>query len=120
MDETTVELQIFSPRWGHEDTYTLVLARHSLVITHGARSATCTWRENRDPEWSGESLRDILQNDSIYPPAILQNLIEHAWVSWRNGELDSSAANEELQAVADWLNEITKAKPKTDFWKKYF
>ena len=120
MDETTVELRIFSPRWGREDTYKLVLERHLLVITQGARSATCTWIENRDPEWSGESLRHILENDSIYPPAILQNLIEHAWVSWRNGELDSSAVNEELQVVASWLNEITKAKPNTNFWKKYF
>ncbi len=120
MDGTTVKLRIFSPRWGHEDTYELALARDSLVISRSASSAKCTWRENLDPEWSGESLRHILENDSIYPPSILQDLIEHAWVSWRNGELDGSAVNEALQAVANWLNETTKAKPDTDFWRKYF
>lgn len=120
MDETTVELRIFSPRWGHEDTYSLVLTRHSLVINRGARSATCAWRENLDPEWSGENIRDIMENDAIYPPAILQRQIEHAWLSWRNGELDNAAVNRELQSVADWLNTITRAKPRTDFWKKYF
>ncbi len=120
MDETKVKLRIFSPRWGHEDEYELKLTRDSMVITRHPRSSVCTWRENLDPEWSGESLRDILGNDSIYPPAILEDLIEHAWLSWRNGELDSTAVNDELQAVARWLNEITKAKPNTDFWRKYF
>jgi hypothetical protein len=120
MDETAVALEIFSPRWGHKYIYKLVLAQYLLVITQGTRSAKCAWRENRDPEWSGESLRKILENDLIYPPAILQDLIEHAWVSWRNGELDSSAVNEELQAVTNWLNGIARDKPKTDFWRKYF
>jgi len=120
MDETTVKLQIFSPRWGHEDTYELKLGRNALVITRGARSAICTWRDNRDPEWSGESVMHILRNDSIYSPAILQDLIEHAWLSWRNGELNSSAVDSELQAVANWLNEVSKAKPNTDFWRRYF
>jgi hypothetical protein len=120
MDETIVELRIFSPRWGHEDMYKLKLTRDSMVITQGARSTKCTWRENLDPEWSGESLRHTLENNSIYPPAILEDLIKHAWVSWRNSELDDSALNKELQAVAVWLNEITMAKPDTEFWHKFF
>lgn len=115
-----IELRMYSPRWGHDDTYVLELTRESLVITQGARSTQCTWRDNLDPEWSGESLRHILENDSIYPPATFQDLVEHAWKSWRNGELDAAAVNEELQALANWLNAITSAKPDTEFWKKYF
>ena len=97
MDVITAELEIFSPRWGHKDTYKLELTRESLLITQGPRSAKSTWRENLDPEWSGEKLEDILRNDSIYPPGIFQDLVEHAWLSWRNGELGSSAVDEELQ-----------------------
>jgi len=37
MDETTIELQIYNPRWGHEDTYTLELSRDALTITPGDR-----------------------------------------------------------------------------------
>jgi len=115
-----VELEIFSPRWGRNDTYTLAMTRDSLLITMEMRSAGCIWRENLDPEWSGESLVRILGNDSICPPAIFQDLIEHAWKSWRMHELDDSAVNEELQAVAKWLNEITERKPRSEFWRKYF
>jgi hypothetical protein len=28
--------------------------------------------------------------------------------------------NKELQEVIVWLNEITKLKPKTEFWSQYF
>lgn len=120
MDEITIELRIYSPRWGHEDTYTLELSRDTLVITQGARSTKATYRENLDPEWSGETLVDILQNDSIYPPEIFQRLIEHAWLTWRGGELSDEAVKEELLVLAGWLNGITKNKPSTDFWKGYF
>jgi hypothetical protein len=90
------------------------------VITQNARSAKCIWRDNLDPQWQGESLESILQNDSIYPPAIFKDLIEHAWKAWRDGELDNAAVNDELQVLATWLNKITAAKPATEFWKKYF
>lgn len=121
MDEITIELNIYSPRWGHTDIYKVVFTRDNLnITTHGKRSTTATWHENRDPEWSGESLEDILRNDSIYPPAVLQSLIEHVWVSWHNGEIDDSTANNELQLIAEWLNKITELKPQSDFWRKYF
>jgi len=120
MDETKIELRIYSPRWGHEDTYDLALTRNSLAITQGTRFSTCTWRKNLDPEWTGESLVDIFQNDSIYPPSIFPRLIEHAWLAWRGGELDDAAVNRELNALAVWLNVTTRAKPDTDFWKQYF
>jgi hypothetical protein len=44
MDTVTVELEIYSPRWGHNDIYKLELKRESLVITQNTRSAKCTVR----------------------------------------------------------------------------
>ena len=84
------------------------------------RKAKCTWRENQDPEWSGESLQRIFHNDSIYPPAIFQDLVEYAWKEWRSGEIDDAQVKIELNELADWLNAITEAKPNTEFWGKYF
>lgn len=120
MKKTEVDLQIFSPRWGHEDTYKLELTSESLTITQGARVAKSTWREGLDPEWSGESLERTLRNDSIYPPTNFQDLVEHAWKAWRNEELEDAEVNDELQVLASWLNEITLAKPDTKFWQEYF
>ncbi len=117
---TTISAQIFSPRWGHNDTYELELTPEAMSISMGARKSKCVWQEGRDPQWEGEPLESILRNDSIYPPSVLPSLLEHLWKSWRNSELTDAQAQSELNAVADWLNSITTAKPKTAFWRKYF
>jgi hypothetical protein len=41
-------------------------------------------------------------------------------MSWRNGEIASEAVDAELQEIITWLNTVTNAKPRTDFWRKYF
>src|SRR5207302_1805793 len=103
----TVELEIFTPRWGHNDTYLVRLERDSLQISHGPRSAKATWHDGRDPEWTGEALERILRNDAISAPAIFQDMIEHAWLEWRKGELDDARVGEELRELAEWLNKTT-------------
>jgi hypothetical protein len=112
--------RIFSPRWGHEDTYEFQFEEDRLTISHLPRTATCTWRENLDPLWEGEALERMLTNDSIYPPAVFRSLIEHLWKSWRNSDIRQDDVDAELQAVVTWLNATTMAKPRTEFWRKYF
>jgi len=115
-----IELSIFNPRWGHDDTYTVELERDFMEVTMNAREARADWRDNADPVWSGDSLQDIMQNDNVYPPATPQDLFEKVWTPWRAGELNDQQAEAELQAVAEWLNVVTQAKPRTDFWRTYF
>lgn len=116
----TVELQIFSPRWGHEDTYEVELERDHMEITRGANRARAAWQDNADPAWSGWTVEGIMGNDSIHPPAVTQRMFEKVWTSWRGGEINDAQADAELQAVATWLNVITHAEPRTDFWRAYF
>ena len=116
----TLTAQIYSPRWGHADTYTFELAKDAMTIGMDLRKSRCVWVQNRDPRWEGESIESILNNDSIYGPAVLNDLLEHLWTSWRDGELSDAEAQGELNSVIDWLNSITAAKPKTDYWGKYF
>jgi len=91
-----------------------------MQITMTQRVARAEWRDNSNPEWSGEPLMRIFQNDNIYPPAITQNMFQKVWTSWRDGELDDARAEAELQELANWLNVVTRAKPRTDFWRVYF
>ncbi len=122
MSETIVELRIFSPRWGHEDTYEIVLTSDSLEIKtpHPSAIAKCNYRERLDSEWVGTDLFSTLRNDAIYAPAVLLEMFVHAWLAWRSNELDDNGVKRELEAIADWLNVISKAKPSTDFWRGYF
>lgn len=117
---TVVELKIFSPRWGNNDTFIFSLDCDSMEINMQGRNAKCRWLEDSDPEWSGEPLKHIMSNDKIYPPEIFQGLIEHAWKEWRNGEINDEQVKVELNELASWLNIITQAKPATEFWRKYF
>lgn len=41
-------------------------------------------------------------------------------MAWRGGEIDTAQAEAELRALADWINAVTRAKPRTDFWRTYF
>jgi hypothetical protein len=116
----TYSTRIYSPRWGHEDTYDFDFSREAMTISRAPRTVRCVWIENRDPRWEGEPIEHILNNDSVYPPAILPRLYEHLWLSWRSGDLPESRVDAELQAVTEWLNGITKSKPRSDFWSSYF
>lgn len=115
-----VNLRIYSPRWGHDDTYSVNFERDFLEISMTPRTARADWRENQDPLWTGESLTRIMNNDSIYPPHNIQRLIEYAWISWRAGNISDQQIELELLQIQDWLNTITKSKPNTDFWNSYF
>ena len=115
-----IDLEIFSPRWGHEDTYKVVLNQGYMEITMQMRRSRATYDDSSDPIWSGETLDQIMNNDQIYPPEVTQDLFEHAWKAWRNGDLNDHEVADELKAVADWINATTRAKPRTEFWRKYF
>ena len=115
-----VDLRIFSPRWGHEDTYSVELDHDFMEITMGARKARAAWRDNLDPEWTGEPIKQIMNNDNIHPPAITQDLFEHVWKDWRYEELSAQEVEEELNEIAKWVNAVTSSKPKTKYWEKYF
>jgi len=80
-----IDLEIFSPRWGNRDVYQFELERDALTISLAPRVSRLVWVDNSDPRWKGESLVDILENNSIYPPEVFYCCIEHAWKSWRNG-----------------------------------
>jgi hypothetical protein len=120
MDYSSADIRIYSPRWGREDTYQLGLSPDSLVISYGASKEPCNCRENLDNQWSGDSLEGMLINDAVYPPSILPRLLERAWMAWRANELNDSALQEELDAIADWINTGTRAKLQTDFWRGIF
>jgi len=116
----TFELNIFSPRRGHDDSYSFDFERDTLSVSMGPRRALCTWREDRDPLWAGEPLARMLANESICPPEDFEDFVCHVWQAWRRGDIQGEDAGTELRALVDWLNAITRAKPRTDFWRRYF
>lgn len=126
-EENSFEVSLYSPRWGHEDVYKIRLERDQMTIEGpGIKKATCSWRDNQDPEWSGHRhitgnpLINILEDDHIYPPKVFVSALEHAWKDWRNDELSNEQIEFEVITLCEWLNAVTQNKPKSDYWRTIF
>ena len=121
---TKLELNLYSPRWGHTDRYNITLEVSTLTVTMSARKAICEWHPDEDPKWSkdlgSDALTKILNNDSIYPPEKFQSLLVRAWRSWANGELSDTQVQNELKELEGWINTITEATPTSEYWKINF
>lgn len=61
-----------------------------------------------------------LENDSIYPPTVFVRALQAAWIAWRMHELQDDEVASEMSTLCEWLNLVSKNKPKTAFWKKVF
>jgi hypothetical protein len=53
----TIELLIFSPRWGHDDTYEIELERDHMEITRGLTSPEPTGKTTRTLHGAAGPLR---------------------------------------------------------------
>lgn len=112
--------KIFSPRWGHHDTYELTFTEDGLKVKHMARVSRATYSETGGLEWADGELVSMMKNDSVYPPDGVEDLIGHLWDAWRNNQLSDAQAQDELNAFFDYINASTAARPKTDFWNGVF
>ena len=124
--KTTIHVSVYSPRWGHDDGYTISCSENEMSISNFGKEAICENIPPKDPIWkgyndtTGNPLENILTNDGIYPPINFVDALETAWQSWINGELTDEQVKEEVSQLFDWLNSISKNKPNSEFWSKEF
>ena len=122
-DELVIEYEVYSPRWGINNTYTFTLKNNSLHIDGGGvRYATCEYVEKRNPKWksSDNSPIKIFTEDAIYPPSIFLKALERAWLDWRMDVVTDEEIEKEFDELFVWLDTVAKTKPNTDFWRQYF
>ena len=113
---TLVNLEIFNPYQGFSDLYSVELSQDCMTISMSGITAKATWIEDCVPEWSGVNIYQTMNHDGIYPPNKIQDLFERAWKAWRNGDLTEHQVDVELNLLANWVNEVTRSRPKSDFW----
>lgn len=117
----TINLELYSPRWGHTDKYTLIYNESTLTFALNNKNTICTLEYGKDPIWSElpESINSILINEDISMPEVLPELFEFSWKKWKDGT-SKEKIQEEMKILEKWLNTITNSKPTTDFWSEYF
>ena len=118
------KMDIYTPRWGHTDEYVIGLEQDKMLFKHGGSlhpPAVVTYVENRDPTWDSKAkFFAPLNNDSIYPSHAFPDALEYLWLQARNTAMDHDQIQAELDAMAEFINASTKAKPQTAFWRQYF
>jgi hypothetical protein len=114
-----IELSIHNPKSGRLGRYSVTISRTQMTFGQGRRVAICTGLDDEDPEWEDEERpKSILKSDSICPPAGFAKMLVRVWLTWRDGDLEDTAVVEELNLLADWLNAMTRAKPRSEFWDR--
>lgn len=124
------ELRLRAPRWGATNIYEIHLEKDCMTI--GKRvdpnPVVCSWYEGENTIWSSASplypgrnpLVSKLQEDLIQPPVIFPRALEVAWRAWRIGLLDDEQVQFEMSVLFEWVNIVTSARPRTDFWERLF
>jgi hypothetical protein len=122
-----VYLNLYSPRWGHDDRYTFKFDENEIYASMGGpKEAICIRNEKGTLIWSGHNqnignpLLNILSDDSIFPPTIFIKAIIYAWDSWRDGELSDDQLKSELELLTNWVNVVSRSKPNSDYWISQF
>jgi len=116
--------EIFSPRWGHTDRYTVIFTPTEITIKAGMKEAVCKIDDRGNLEWSGysttEPLFSIFKNDSILAPEVTVRAIEYAFEDWLEGHYSDADLKEGLTDLFAWINATTRSKPTSKIWESKF
>jgi len=124
--QTIIELSIFSPRWGHKDSYEFEFTDEHISLLRGAKEAIAKFDEAGSIVWSGHNvstgnpLLNIMSDDHIYPPVYLIYAIENIWKYWLYNEISEDEFKAEFKKIEPWINDTTNAKPDSEFWNRLF
>jgi len=114
-----LEMNLFSPRWGHEDTYTITINENNIEINMSQRIAKYNYIDGKFENVSHESLESIMRNDNISIPENLNYYLFELVTSIIENEITEEDSHLELQELENWINCSTRACqfPNTDYWR---
>lgn len=112
---------LYSPRWGHTDTYTVSFDEGGITVSHGENKAHWTESPGR---WTGYKPEGawlaIMRSDSIHAPEAVETGITSIWQAWIDEDMSDADVHVRLSELAAWIDAITAAKPRGDFWGGVF
>ncbi|WP_345687607.1 hypothetical protein [Novipirellula caenicola] len=117
--------QIFSPRWGHEDAYSVRLTKSSFEVSLNTKHAKCEFDPCGEVVWTGHAegvenpMLNIMSDDFIYPPTVVPEAIEWLLREYRDGKISDDDAKVALSDLFSWIDETARAKP-TGVWTSYW
>ncbi len=124
MEKFCASFEVYSPRWGHTDSYFVSFSPDRMVIRQN-KEAICVLNEDGEAEWSGygegrgNPLMNIFSNDMIHAPVIVPFALKWAWEKWRAGR-DNETTRKGLAELFAWIDQTARGKPESEFWEGAF
>jgi len=104
--------QVYSRRWGHPDTYTIIRTENGWNVSHLAINGEC------DKGGQPFLFRNF-QQDYIQYPIGLERRMEWLWDQSLTEGLTKEQVQDGLQQLADWVSTTEKAAPRQGVWERY-
>lgn len=126
MDSYAGSFDVFSPRWGHPDRYTVSMSGNEMIVSNGNFSATCKAAADGGNAWTGYNastgnpLMNMFANDMIHAPAIVAYAIELAWKKWRASAVTDAEFREGMVELFAWIDATSRGKPRSALWQGAF
>lgn len=104
-----MKLVVYSPRWGHNDTYDVQRTATGWKITFHPKGGDCD-------TLGRPHLFEIFQNDSVPYPHEFGRYMKHLWKKAQELCMSDGEIQEHLDELGIWLQDIAKSEPKGEFW----
>ena len=121
MDDYTFSSDVWTPRWGHTDNYSVRMTDVEMTVQQGVFTATCAIGAKGDPVWSGgrgsgHALVGMFSADHIYVSEVVARALSWAWEQFRDGTA-KDVLDEGLNELFAWVDTTSRATPKTQLWQ---
>lgn len=103
------EFVVYTPRWGHDDTYSLTRTEDGWHFNFGGRKGPCDKRGR-------PYLYECFQNDSINYPSGFEWRLMWLWDQAKEKGLSREDVQARLEELSQWLRDVEESRPKDDFW----
>ncbi|MGP1310035.1 MAG: hypothetical protein ACTS27_07560 [Phycisphaerales bacterium] len=106
-------VNIFSPRWGHDDPWTFTHHPDGWEITAGAhRARTNASGDDLPGREGGYNMARLATNDEIYIPESTGHFLDILWTAIEDREISEVDAQAAFQELAEWINSTTHNFPR--------
>lgn len=117
-------IKVFSPRWGHDDTWDFYLDGEGWKVqfgtgTHGCRLHCEDSVNDADEIKEDKQFFHWARNDMINVPEVLPRFLRYLCAEYKEGEINEEQIQEELDALAEWINAVTRFRPTSSKFKSY-
>ena len=104
-----MKLVVYSRRWAHDDVYTINKTENGWYVRHLAINGECD-------KTGSPYLFENLDHDSISYPSDLGICMEYLWDESK--DKDESWLQERLNELSEWIKNVEKSFPSSEFWKQ--